>query len=163
MIRTLKTLLIVTIALWGLTGAFENLDNWQETLDSVEAVTSMATFEGGALSWQATSNIILVWLGALFIMLSKLAAGVMCSVGAYRMWKARSADSADFSDAKKMALAGSAIAVIMLFGGFIVVAESFFELWRSETASSALPIAFRYASLIALIAIFVSLHDGDDL
>lgn len=159
MIRTAKILLITAVALWGFVGAFENAENWGETLDSVRAVTSMETFEGGAGSWQASSNVFLVWLGALFIMLSKLAAGLLCSVGAYRMFRARTADAASFSSAKKAALAGSAIAVLMLFGGFIVIAESFFELWRSETLSTVLPIAFRYAGLIALIAIFVSMDD----
>ena len=48
------------------------------------------------------------------------------------MWQSRNASVADFSSAKRIALAGCGIAVIMLFGGFIVIAESWFELWRSE-------------------------------
>lgn len=159
MVRTVKTLLIATVALWGFVGAFENIENWGETLESVRAVTSMETMDGGADRWQASSNFILVWSGALFIMLSKLAAGLLCSVGAYRMWKARASDAVSFSSAKRAALAGCAIAVLMLFGGFIVIAESFFELWRSETLSSVLATAFRYAGLIALIAIFVNMSD----
>ena len=40
--------------------------------------------------------------------------------------------------------------------GFVVVAESFFEMWRSDLLRDAsLESAFRYAGLIALIAIFV--------
>jgi len=161
MIRIVKIGLIVTVVLWGFFGALGNILNWDETTSSVAAVTSMVTFEGGAESWQATSNPLVIWLGALFIMLSKLAAGILCAVGAGRMWQSRNAGAADFAVAKRIALAVCGIAVIMLFGGFIVIAESWFELWRSEVMGAAvLSVAARYASMIALIAIFVA--SGDD-
>jgi len=159
MIRIVKTGLIITVVLWGFFGALGNVLHWDETLSSVAAVTSMVTFEGGAESWQATSNPLVLWLGALFIMLSKLSAGVLCLVGAGRMWQSRNGSVADFSAAKSIALAGCGIAVIMLFGGFIVIAESWFELWRSEAMGAVLSAAVRYGSMIALIAIFVSTPD----
>ena len=143
----------------GFFGALGNVLHWDETLGSVEAVTSMVTFEGGAESWQATSNPLVLWLGALFIMLSKLSAGVLCMMGAGRMWQSRNANMSDFSAAKNIALAGCGIAVIMLFGGFIVIAESWFELWRSEAMGAVLSAALRYGSMIALIAIFVAAPD----
>ncbi len=160
MIRTVNIGLIVTVALWGFIGALGNILGWNQTLGAVAAVTSMASFEGGAESWQATINPMIIWLGALFFMLSKLTTGVMCSVGARRMWQSRRSDAAGFKAAKAIGLTGCAIAVIMLFGGFLVIAESWFELWRSEgTIRLALSDAFRYAGMIALIAIFVTTTD----
>jgi len=160
MIRTVKIGLIVTVSLWGFVGALGNILDWNQALGAVAAVTSMASFEGGAESWQATTNPIVMWLGALFIMLSKLTTGAMCAVGARRMWQSRRSDVADFKAAKAIGLTGCAIAVIMLFGGFLVIAESWFELWRSEgTIRLALSDAFRYAGMIALIAIFVATAD----
>ncbi len=162
MIRTVKIGLIITVVLWGFFGALGNVLHWDETLSSVAAVTSMVTFEGGAESWQATSNSLVIWLGALFIMLSKLSAGVLCMLGAGRMWQSRSGSVTDFSAAKSIALAGCGIAVIMLFGGFIVIAESWFELWRSEAMGTVLSAALRYGSMIALIAIFVATPDTSE-
>lgn len=160
MLQKTKILLVATVALWGLVGALGNLMHWGETMGAVGAVTSMSTFEGGAESWQATTNPAVLWLGALFIMLSKLAAGVLCSIGAWRMWQAQGGDAAGFATAKKFALAGCAVAVIMLFGGFIVIAESWFELWRSDALRGpVLESAFRYGGFIALIAIFVGMTD----
>lgn len=50
--------------------------------------------------------------------------------------------------------------VIMLFGGFIVIAETWFELWRSEVMRDpVLGSAFRYAALMLLIALFVANKD----
>ena len=161
MIRIVKTGLIITVVLWGFFGALGNVLHWNETLGSVAAVTSMVTFEGGAESWQATSNLLIVWLGALFIMLSKLSAGILCMVGASRMWRSRNGSVTDFSAAKGIALLGCGIAVVMLFGGFIVVAESWFELWRSQTMGAVLSAAVRYGSMIALIAIFVGAPDNE--
>ena len=161
MIRIVKIGLIITVVLWGFFGALGNVLHWDETLSSVAAVTSMVTFEGGAESWQATSNLLILWLGALFIMLSKLSAGILCMVGASRMWQSRNGSATDFSAAKGIALAGCGIAVIMLFGGFIVIAESWFELWRSEAMGAVLSTAARYGSMIALIAIFVAAPDNE--
>jgi predicted small integral membrane protein len=161
MIRIVKIGLIITVVLWGFFGALGNVLHWDETLGSVAAVTSMVTFEGGAESWQATSNPLVIWMGALFIMLSKLSAGVLCIVGAGRMWQSRNSSVADFSAAKSTALAGCGIAVIMLFGGFIVIAESWFELWRSEAMGAVLSAALRYGSMIALIAILVATPDNE--
>jgi predicted small integral membrane protein len=159
MIRIVKIGLIITVLLWGFTGALGNVSHWDETLSSVGAVTSMVTFEGGAESWKATSNSLILWLGALFIMLSKLSAGILCTAGAGRMWQSRNGSATDFAAAKSIALAGCGIAVIMLFGGFIVIAESWYELWRSEVMAAVLTAALRYGSMIALIGIFVAAPD----
>ena len=124
MLRSLKVVLVLTVCLWGYVGALFNVIDWSGTLGSVVATTSMATFEGGAEGWQATSNPILIWIGALFIMLSKLATGILCTIGALKMWQARRSDATAFATAKEFALAGCAVAVIMLFGGFVVIAET---------------------------------------
>ncbi len=160
MLRTTKIILVITVILWGLIGGVHNLLDWQGTLGAVTAATSMSTFEGGTESWQATTNTAVVWAGALFIMLSKLAAAGLCAAGALQMWQARGAEAKVFAASKQLALAGCAVAVIMLFGGFIVIAESWFELWRSDAMRGmVLQSAFRYAGMIALIAMFVSTPD----
>ena len=51
MVRIVKIGLISTVVLWGFLGALGNILDWNQTLGAVAAVTSMATFEGGAESW----------------------------------------------------------------------------------------------------------------
>lgn len=157
MLRLVKIMLIGAVAAWGLAGALLNMLSWEGTLASVTMATSMSTFEAGAQAWQATSNPVLMWVGAIFIAGSKTVTAVLCMVGAYQMFAARNADAQTFAAAKQLALAGCGIAVFMLFAGFIVVAESWFEMWRSELLRViALDSAFRYGAMIALIAIFVA-------
>lgn len=160
MLRLAKILLVVVVAFWGYLGAMGNLLDWNQALGAVSAVTSMSGFEGGAEDWRATTNTLLSWLGALFIMLSKVTVGVCCSIGAYRMWLARKNDPAAFFAAKEIALVGCAVGIVMLYGGFMIIAESWFELWRDVgPIRMALSDAFRYAVMIALVAIFVSLPE----
>ena len=161
MLRITKIMLIATVAIFLLMGAFFNVYEWSGTTGAVAATTSMSTFEGGANDWRATSNPVVIWMGALFITLLKTVAGALCLIGAFRMSSARRDDAAAFSKAKELALSGCAIAIFMLFGGWIVIAETWFELWRSEEMrSAALQTAFRYGGFIALIGLFVA--TGDD-
>lgn len=149
--------MILTVALWGFVGAIHNLVDWDGTLGAIGAATSMVLIPEGADSWQATSNPIVIWTGSLFILLSKLATGMLCSIGAVGMWRANGSDNGAYCKAKNVALSGCAVAIIMLFGGFIVVAESWFELWRAESMlAPVLQSAFRYGGMIGLIALFVA-------
>lgn len=160
MLRPVKIAMIATVALWGFIGSFQNFFYWEATTGAVQAATSMATFEGGADSWQATSNPVVVTLGALFIALSKLTGALLCTLGVFRMFGARNLDAAEFQIAKRAALAGCGIMMIMLFGGFVVVAETWFSMWRSEEMREAsLNLAFRYGGMITLIAIFVGMRE----
>lgn len=161
MLRTVKIILIVSVALWGFVGAFGNLIDWSGgTIVAVHSATSMTFFEGGAESWKATTSPVVIWIGALFIVSFKILSAVYCSIGAFKMWNVRAGSSNDFNDAKHFALAGCGVAVIMLFAGFIVIGESWFELWRSDLMRGmVLESAFRYGAMIMLIAIFVSLKE----
>lgn len=160
MLRNMKIALIFSVALWGIVGASGNVMDWGGTMGAVGAATSMATFDGGAESWKAATNPALIWAGALFIMLSKIIAGILCLIGASKMLTARKSDAAIFAKAKELALAGCAVAVFMLFTGFVVIAETWFELWRSDVMRGpVLDSAFRYGGMISLIAIFVAARE----
>ncbi len=159
MLRFMKILLVLGVALWALLSVLGNLTDWDGTLGAVKAATSMTTFEGGA-QWRATTNPMIITAGALFIILAKLIAGILCLVGARYMWRARAESSAVFTQAKTLALTGCGVAVFMLFVGFTVIGETWFELWRSEAMRApVLASAFRYGSMISLIAIFVAMTD----
>lgn len=149
--------MILTVAIWGFVGVIHNLVDWGGTMSAVGAATSMTLIPEGADSWQATANPIVIWVGSLFILLSKLATGILCSFGAVGMWRADGFADSAYCKAKNIALSGCAIAIIMLFGGFIVIAESWFELWRVESMlAPVLQSAFRYGGMIGLIALFVA-------
>jgi len=160
MLRTIKVLLILTVGIWGLIGALGNLGDWHSVVEKVKMTTSMTTWEGGEQDWRATSNPIVVYLGAAMIPVAKILSGLLCITGAWRLWRARVVGGLPFEKAKTLALAGCGIALLMLFAGWIVVADTWFQAWRSETLrDSALGTAFRYAGFVGLIALFVAVRD----
>ena len=157
MLRTVKIVLVTTVAAFGFISGVFDLINWRNTVGSVAMVTSMASWQGGAASWQAISSAPLNWLGAIWIIAGDLTAAVLCTMSVVRMWGARNATGAEFVAAKKLALAGCGILAIMLFGGFTVLAEAWFQLWRSDAMRGAvLGTAYRYLGSILLIAQFIA-------
>jgi len=111
-------------------------------------------------SSRATTNPLVILLGALFITVLKISIGVLCLVGAWQMWSARAADVTKFAQAKNYALTGCGVALFMLFAGWIVIAETWYELWRSPTMlAPVLGSAFRYCGTIGVIALFVAARE----
>ena len=99
-------------------------------------------------------------MGALFITLFKIATGALCLLGVWQMWSARAADAAAFAKAKTYALTGCGVAMLMLFAGWIVIAETWYELWRSPAMlEPVLGSAFRYCGTIGVIALFVGARE----
>lgn len=160
MLRTTKIFLVLSVAMWALLGALGNVVDWQGTNGAVQAATSMSTFDPVPASARATSNPLIILLGALFITLFKLLSGGLCLFGAWQMWLARAADSMRFAQAKNWALTGCGVSLFMLFAGFIVIAETWFELWRSPVMlDPVLGSAFRYCGTIGVIALFVGARE----
>lgn len=159
-LRIIKILLILAIAAWALLGALGNIVDWSGTTGAVQAATSMSTFNPVPASDRATSNLLVVLLGAVFITLLKIATGALCLLGAWQMWSARSAQATSFARAKTWALAGCGLAMFMLFAGWIVIAETWYELWRSPIMlEPVLGSAFRYCGMIGVIALFVGAQE----
>ncbi|MEZ5922658.1 MAG: DUF2165 domain-containing protein [Parvularculaceae bacterium] len=159
MLRIIKILLVLSVGAWALAGAFGNVIDWDGTTGAVRAATSMSTFEGGG-DWRATTNPAVVTAGALYILLLKLSTGFLCLAGAMRMLSARTRDAAAFQNAKSLALTGCGVAMFMLFTGWIVIAETWFEMWRADVwRDVALNSAFRYCGMIGVIAIFIGMRE----
>jgi predicted small integral membrane protein len=120
----------------------------------------MSTFDPVPASGRATSNPAVVLLGAVLITLFKIATGVLCLLGAWQMWSARATDATTFAKAKTCALTGCGVAMFMLFAGWIVIAETWYELWRSPAMlEPVLGSAFRYCGTIGVIALFVGARE----
>ena len=151
MLRVSKIILIILIGLWGLIGGVQNFTQIDIGYQSVAAVLNPQDVSGLA-DWQGIESSLIIWLAWAIIPLSKLTAAGFCFFGSWKMWQAKSLDAAIFNTSKSWALVGCSIAIAMLFGGFIVAGETYFQLWQSELGGLALPIAFRYIGCIALIA-----------
>jgi predicted small integral membrane protein len=162
MLRIIKIVLAAAVAAFGFISGIFDLINWRGTVGAVHVVTSMSSWQGGVSSWQAIDSAPLNWLGAAWIICGDVAAAALCTAGVARMWSARTSTHAEFAAAKKLALAGCGVLAIMLFCGFIVLAEAWFGLWHSEAMRGpVLDTAYRYLGSVLLIALFIASHDTD--
>lgn len=158
MIRSLKILLAGIVAYWGLIGVMGNLLSLDITYEYVEMVTSftgIAPKEGAEFPPWQTSNPIIVSLGVLLIVSGKLGAFIFCSLGVYKMIKAHKASAEVFAQAKQFAVFGCGLAIVMLFGGFIVIGETMYLMWANPDGASSAQAAWRYGGFMALIMIFI--------
>jgi predicted small integral membrane protein len=155
MIRYIKMLLTLAVALWGLLGALGNLTNYQEGAHSVTAVLSMETLPETASGKEITQpGPAMVTLGFLFIWGLKLVGGFLCLVGVIQMWRNRNADTSAFGDAKRWAIAGCGVLFFMLFFGFSLVAVGAFKLYLSPMIS-AVELAALFAGQIGIVMLFL--------
>lgn len=155
-LRTMKVVLILLVGLWGLIGGIGNFIQAGTGFGAVATVLSPdLTKVHGLASWQTIENPLLIWMAWALIPLAKLSGGALCLGGGYSMWRSRSLDNASFQNSKSLALAGCGIILAMLFGGFIVFAETYFLLWQTEFGGLVLPTAFRYIGCVGIVAIFV--------
>lgn len=160
MLRFVKILLVLAVAAFGLIGAFGNVTDWEGTTGGIGAATSMATFEGGAENWKATTNPVLIGIAAVMIPLLKFLSGALCLWGAWAMFGARRSGGGAFERAKQPALAGMGVMILLIFGGWIVLAESWFEMWRSEVLRElSLQSAYAYIASVGVIALLVGQRD----
>jgi len=155
MIRLTKIVLILLVGLWGLISGIHNL------LDTDTGYRAVADVVGSdfVAGWKAIKSPVFIWLAFSIIPLAKFVTAFMCLPGGFRMWQARKATAADFNQSKRLAVAGCAVSIAMLYGAFIVAAETYFNAWMSELGALALPVAFRYIGSIGIIMIFVHMRD----
>ncbi len=159
-IRYLKMLLVVLVAIWGALG-YDNLINAPAGYARVAHVLNMEATRDPD-SWLAITSEPLVWIAWSVIPLGKLLTGFLCGIGAWKMWKARNATGDQFNRSKGFAILGCGASIVMLYGGFMVAADTYFKLWQSEVDPIAIPLAFRYFVCIMLIMMFVHMEDRDD-
>ena len=160
MVRYVKILLALAVALWGLLGGIGNLTNYQGGMQSVQAVLSMETLpEGVAPDAPSNPGQFMVTAGFAFIWLLKLIGGALCLVGAVRMWFSREATPASFEHAKRWAVSGCGVLLFMLFFGFSLVAVGPFKLYLSPMVS-AVELAALFAAQIGIVMLFLNQRES---
>jgi len=155
------------IALVAAMGGFALLVAWGNTVDPmtnfafVQHVLSMDTvFPDNALIGRAITAPALHWAGFGAIVVTEWAVAGLCLFGAYRLARALSGPAEGFDDAKGPAVAGLTLAVLLWFGGFMVIGGEWFLMWQSEIWNG-IDSAFRFAAMMLLVLIFLVRPDTD--
>ena len=157
--RTIKIALIALVGIWGLTSGLGNLALTESGFAATAEVVG-ADGRSGVVEWQRIDSPLLIWAAWALLPLGKLATAALCLFGAWRMWLSWRAPADEFNAAKTFGLLGCGIAIAMLFGIFMVAADTYFRIWLTEQGSRVMPIAFRYIGSIGIITLFVNQTDA---
>lgn len=159
-LRLIKILMLLIVGVFCLVGAVFNLT----AMDGDLALVSLVVIGDGATGvaeWQKIQAPWLVTMCWAVIPLSKTLAGLLCLTSVGKMWSARRSDSPAFQGAKHAGIAGCGVMLAMLFGVFILIAETWFQQWQTPLGAGILGAAQRYIVCIGVLVFFVYLPDDE--
>ena len=158
--RYLKIALVAAVGLLAGFWFLNNLLNW-ETAHGAVAYTLSQADQGGypvhilpPINSDVATTVVL-----LTIVIGEGAAGVLALAGAYRMWSSRSLDDSQFDAAKRFAVLGTGIAVLVWFLLFQVLGGTLILMGQAEGLVSSLEGAFRFAGYSFLTLIYLSIPE----
>lgn len=155
-IRYLKIVLVAFVGLLGLLYVAGNVTNWNAGLGAVAYVMGMQGHEIYVSHiFPPFSHPALVTIAYLIILVGEFLVGVLSLKGAWDLWRARHAGSDTFNRAKTYAVLGTGMALVVWFGGFIVIGSALFQMWQTQVGSNSFHDAFIFAAMSGLVLVFL--------
>ena len=160
-VRWSKALMVLMVGAYALLVGLDNIIDYGVNLAGVERVLSMDTiFPTSRLTWRAITSPIAQNGAYWLIIASELLIGLLCVLGAVRLWIARRGTVKAFQAAKQLAVIGLVFGFTLWFFGFLVIAGEWFLMWQSKDWN-AQQSAFRVAVCCALVLIFLNQRDDE--
>lgn len=159
-IRNLKIILVVFVGLTGILFVAGNIANWNKGLELVGYVLSMEGHEiYGSHIFPPITNSTLVTIAFLIILAGESLVGVLSFKGAWDLWRARKGSAKTFNASKTYSVLGTGMAIVVWFGGFMVIGGVLFQMWQTQIGAGSFHDAFRFAVMGGLVLLFVSNTD----
>ena len=140
---------------------FNNLTDYRSNFDFVQHVMTMdTTFPDNKGLWRAVFASFLHHIFYVIIIAWESACAVLCWTGAIKCLRARTSSGVIFNRAKKTAIAGLTLVLLLFIVGFLGVGGEWFLMWQSQTWNSQ-PAAFQMIGTAGIVLLFLGLPDGD--
>jgi predicted small integral membrane protein len=160
-IRASKALLVLFVGLFALLVGMDNIIDYETNFLFVRHVMAMdTTFPGNKLMWRAITSDWLHHAAYAAIIASELFIGLLCTLGALRLYRALQAPARRWNETKSLAVAGLVLGFSLWFFGFLTIGGEWFQMWQSPTWNGQ-EAAFRFIACIGLVLIFVCQADGE--
>jgi len=158
--RYLKIVFVMFVGVMAALYGLQNIANLDAAFQVVTAVMGMENHNYYASSLTpAIHSPVLVWIGLAVIIAAELLAGLFALKGSWDLWSARHRSAMEFNAAKRYALLGCGIGVVVWFGFFGVLGGAWFQMWQTELGGGSLTGAFQYFGSCALVLLFVNQPD----
>ena len=160
LIRLSKVVMVAGLAAFALLVAFGNMTDYGSNFAFVQHVMSMdTTFPGNRLMYRAITSPLIHHIAYGAIIAGEALTGLVLAIAALRLWFAR-LDAARFAAAKSTVALGAALAFLIWFVGFLVVAGEWFAMWQSATWNGQ-EGAFRFIACFLLVTVFVMMPERE--
>ena len=159
-IRQLKIVFVVIIALLCLLYASQNVANLEACYQSFAYVLSRADHAVYPSSIvPSITSPALIWSALIIVVGSEFLAGLLAAKGARDMWSTRHAQADVFNQAKKYALYGCALGIVIWLGFFGVLGSALFQMWQTAIGDGSMRGAFQFFMSCATVFIIVNMAD----
>jgi predicted small integral membrane protein len=160
-IRLSRILLMLAITLWLALVAFGNITDYGSNLVFVQHVLAMDTILPDArIHYRAIHAPWLQQSAYLLIIAFEVVAAVLCGIGSWRLWRARASSAAAFHRAKRVAVLGLSLGVLLWLGGFMAIGGEWFGMWMSSQWNG-LQSASRFVVVLLLALVYLGQRDDE--
>ncbi|MGH1373638.1 MAG: DUF2165 family protein [Cellvibrionaceae bacterium] len=158
-IRLIKTLMLLTVAIYCSFVVFNNLSNYDSNFRFVQHVLSMDTvFPANRGHSRAITDTSSHHFAYSIIIGAEIIIAALCWMGVINML--RTIKSSAFKTSKILGCYGLALGFTLWFGGFIGVGGEWFMMWQSKIWNGQ-QAAFRISVAFLLLLIFLSAPEPD--
>lgn len=149
-------MLVFIIGLHALFHAPQNIANIDQALGALGYVMSGADHAAyPATLFFHTSSTALHWLALLAVLAGELAVAFFGIKGGWDLFAARNGTIEEVQAAKTAGLWAGGYALLTWFGLFMTFGGAFFQMWQTQVGAGSLADAFKFATLSAIIVMFV--------
>lgn len=159
-LRLAKVALIFAVALYYSLVVFNNLTDYDSNCQFVRHVLMMdTTFSGNHGMWRALHAS--GWHTAFYlsIIFWELLTLSLCGWGGLRLAKALRHSAAEFHQAKRVAIVGLTLGLVMWLVAFLSVGGEWFLMWQSKTWNGQ-EAAFRMFAVLGIVLLLVAQPDA---
>ena len=153
-LRLVQLVLAAMLSLHALLIAFTNLTDYQVNFEFLRMVAGMSDTCSAQKTWRSVSNPVLLHGMYLLIIAAEATSGVLCGLGAWRMWNNRLAPDMLFEAGKQTAVKGALTGVALWFGALLTISGEWFLMWQSKTwnaTSTAVSLAVFYSIALSVL------------
>lgn len=156
--RFSKTICVFFVGIMSCIIVIGNITDYYTNYHFVEHVLKMdTTFPDSKIQYRSIESEWLYHLSYIMIIFCEAAMAVLCIRGSYSMYKNMD-DALTFHAAKKYAIAGLLIGIVVWFFGFEVIGGEWFAMWQS-TIWNGLASAERIVTFLVMMMILLHLKE----
>jgi predicted small integral membrane protein len=158
-LRAAKTLLVFGVALFYLLVVLNNTTDYNSNYQFVRHVLMMdSTFPGNRGMWRAINSPALHTAFYLSVITWEALTMILCWVGAVKLGLGLRGTAAAFHQAKRVAIMGLTLSLLMWLVAFLSVGGEWFLMWQSKSWNGQ-DAAFRMFTVIGVVLVLVALPE----